>query len=163
MLGVLSSTQPTAIFDLAVFITARRSGCSYSDTMTDEQIETSDESIEHVLAISGRKSLKANIREKVNIGGINYTILKKNNGCAVNSSSLNLNSTPNDQHAEQKIMDYLSRCDSENLNITMSVQNVSSEDPGMCKTCRVTVPEFAARHPNFNFIDIFQGTTRTRP
>ncbi|QXF36140.1 hypothetical protein B0X70_03210 [Photorhabdus akhurstii] len=113
---------------------------------------------EYYLSVSG-KSWSGNSPTTVNIGGVNYKVIKSDSqsvpSVEVEAGKTNLN------HAEQKLFSHIQDTyKGQKADVNISIQNTSAISPGMCKGCGSTSQSFAENNKDFN-INIYHGTTGT--
>ncbi len=111
---------------------------------------------EYYLSVSG-KSWSGNSPTTVNIGGVNYKVIKSDSqsvpSVEVEAGKTNLN------HAEQKLFSHIQDTyKGQKADVNISIQNTSAISPGMCKGCGSTSQSFAENNKDFN-INIYHGTT----
>lgn len=112
---------------------------------------------EHYLSVSG-KSWSGQSPDTVNIGGINYKVIRDDKNSFTSIGDIDAKKT-NFNHAEQKLFNHIQDAyKGKEADVNMAIQNTSKRDPGMCVGCGYTSQNFAENNKNLN-VTIYQGST----
>ncbi|QPN89357.1 VENN motif pre-toxin domain-containing protein [Proteus vulgaris] len=112
---------------------------------------------EHYLLVSG-KSWSGQSPDTVNIGGINYKVIRDDKNSFTSIGDIDAKKT-NFNHAEQKLFNHIQDAyKGKEADVNMAIQNTSKRDPGMCVGCGYTSQNFAENNKNLN-VTIYQGST----
>ena len=115
---------------------------------------------EYFVALSGGKSWRDKAPDVIEMGGVKYKVVSTDDLPSVVYGS---KGRSNSQHAEKKLMSYFqNNFKDQNVQISISVQNTSISQVGMCVGCGITAPKFAADNPTFK-IRIYEDSLRINP
>ena len=117
---------------------------------------------DYYLSVSG-KSWRGDAPNMVNINGINYKVIREDNG-----SLGTVKGQDNYNHAEMKLASHINSIyGGTNAKIDIAVQNTSDRIAGACPYCsgkkgETPVSKLGGMNPNMN-VTIYHGTTGVNP